>query len=205
MATIALAAPPPGRVVVARFGPEVGLPSAQVRALAMGADGLLYVGGEGGVCRFDGARCEAVPLIPGAEPLTQRLVNVQGVVYAQTRAGLWQIAPGAPKQLTTSGEARPNAGISPAAAGGVWVATGVELLRVQDGAVVERRDTFGVEPWAVLDRGGTLYLGTSDGAWTLGDEGVTPLANLGVRAFLEDGDGLLVAREDGVWRLLHGD
>jgi class 3 adenylate cyclase len=204
MATIALAAPPPGRVVVARFGPEAGLPSAQVRALALGPDGLLYVGGEGGVCRFDGARCEAVPLIPGEEPLTQRLVNVGGVVYAQTRAGLWQIAPGTPKQLTTQGEARANASISPAAAGGLWVATGVELLRVQGGAVVERRDTFGVEPWAVLEQAGSLYLGSPDGAWTLGDEGVTPLANLGVRAFLEDGEGLLVAREDGVWRLLHG-
>ena len=48
-------------------------------------------------------------------------------------------------------------------------ALGVELLRVQDGAVVERRDTFGIEPWAVLDRGGTIYLGATDGAplWAL--------------------------------------
>jgi ligand-binding sensor domain-containing protein len=68
----------PGRQItqygLRSWGPDEGLPTGAVRALAQGSDGWLWIGTHEGLCRFDGIRFSRPAEIGGRE-LTLRGVS----------------------------------------------------------------------------------------------------------------------------------
>ena len=78
-----------GSFLITLFGAGDGLQHAAVFALATGPDGLLYVGTEAGVERFDGQSFSPVPgPVGGGDPTVLALIWHEGALWAQSSSGV---------------------------------------------------------------------------------------------------------------------
>lgn len=82
---------PARNVRFVNYGADDGLPSLSVYAVAQDADGFLWVGTRGGLCRFDGVRFRTV--LPGKR-VTSLAVDGDNRVWAGTTDGLVVRTPG---------------------------------------------------------------------------------------------------------------
>jgi signal transduction histidine kinase/ligand-binding sensor domain-containing protein len=154
-----------------------GAPSG-VRALAQSADGVLWIGANSGLYRFDGMRFEPFEP-PSSRPLPALSVsallalpdgtlwigyNVGGVsVLARREVVSYGQRDGLPEG-TVNAFARDSAG-------DVWAATTTGLARLRGGrwhrVGAESGFPGGMTPWLLVDRRGTLWAPTPAGVFVL--------------------------------------
>jgi hypothetical protein len=230
LAFVPSAAVPYAQQLSERFGLDEGLPSLDVRAVAVSAAGTVLVGTAGGLVESRGGRFVAVPAL-GSEPVTSITTRDATTVVA-TRSALWRRdGGGAWRHLTDLGRgARALALADPAAQaeGAVVVATDEELLLCCDdrGGVekIPTPETLRLLDVAVGSSGCPLLIAAEQGAWlrecgerpwqrllpAAGDRSWAPiqveaiLLGEGRRLALASPQGLALRSAEGVWRLLDG-
>ncbi|MCB9793936.1 MAG: hypothetical protein H6741_14545 [Alphaproteobacteria bacterium] len=199
LAMTALATPPPGRVSAARFGPEHGLPGAQVRALALEDAGTLLVGTEAGACRFDGQRCEALPAPEGMERAFVSGIHARGgSTWVSTALGVFRVD-GEQATLLDSHVLSvfrsafvhtPEGALLLVDEAGVWRVEELGLTRL-----VGPEAGWG---WEAAWHEGRVYLGGPEGLFALEGEALTRLGQEPVRGLLPAPEGLLVGTTQGL-------
>lgn len=212
------AAPPPGEVPVAVFGPAEGLPGAQVRALALGESGELFVGTESGLARFDGRRFTAID-VPGSHqqgaerPFFTSLLEVDGTLLGQTLGSVLVASP-APQLLAERVADDVNSAITRAPDGRVLLASDVGLFAWRPGEAA-LSPLVDAEVVAASGLGDSLprfravhaeaegvWLGSVEGLWRLEEGRLEHRDPRPVRSFLQsERHGLIVGREDGLYAL----
>lgn len=121
---------PPGRLPFVTYGAEVGFGSWSVEALAQDERGHLWVGGEGGLFRYDGSRFRAVEGEACSGIIRQIVAGRGGVLWCLTVDGLarrsqgrWEavgVAQGPVSMLAVDGQGR------------LWLTTAGGLLRERE-------------------------------------------------------------------------
>ncbi|MCB9798056.1 MAG: hypothetical protein H6741_35710 [Alphaproteobacteria bacterium] len=199
LAMTALAAPPPGRVIAARFGAEHGLPGAQVRAMALSEDGALMVGTEAGACRFDGQRCEALPAPEGMERAFVSGIHARGgSTWVSTALGVFRVD-GEQATLLDSHVLSvfrsafvedPEGALLLVDEAGVWSVGEAGLERL-----VGPEAGWG---WEATMHDGALHVGGPEGLFVLRDGALERLGERPVRGLLSTSEGLLVGTTEGL-------
>ncbi len=117
-----------------------GLPHNKVQALTQGPDGLLWIGTEGGLARFDGVR--VMPFEPPRAPQLARTVVTalytapDGAVWIGSEGLLYRYRDGRVTTFTVPDEQRPFVrAIRQAPDGTIWIGAGGMLCRLAGGKV----------------------------------------------------------------------
>ncbi|MBP7864466.1 MAG: protein kinase [Acidobacteria bacterium] len=160
------------------WGPDDGLPTGAVRALAQAADGWIWVGTDDGLCRFDGVRFYPFSVDDNARNPVRQVTALEpepgGGVWVGTRgSGLLRWRQG--KLVPMAGEAgKPGTTITALARdreGDLWAGTsdrGVYRLVGESMRRYTRRDGLPSDLVSGLwgDPAGGVWVGTADGALT---------------------------------------
>lgn len=190
-----------GSFLITLFGTGAGLQHAAVFALATGPDGVLYVGTEAGVERFDGQSFSPVPGPVGArDPSAFALTWHEGDLWAQTHTGVWRSKAGKVEIVSSEEVRSPVARFSTGPDGSLWLANDAGVWTVGPNGLVEVWPDIAWRPRVVLADGGGYWVGAAEGLWRV-DLGKAPSQRLAVpvRALLEVGGRLIVGREDGIF------
>ncbi len=157
-----------------------GLPRAPILAIDESPEGYLWIGGRGGIHRFDGQtwRALAAKLAPATvrspeAPLGNSreilLEDRNGNAWIDTASGLWRRDP-AGELLAVPLPLPPPGAVSALfedSLGNLWVGGEGTLVRLTDGAVVAWTTAEGLSTNAVRsvfeDRAGTVWIGTDGG------------------------------------------
>ncbi|HYN44083.1 MAG TPA: hypothetical protein VE129_20065, partial [Thermoanaerobaculia bacterium] len=121
-----------------------GEPFGEARAIAVEADGTAWIGTDGkGIVRWDGAgftRIGAEAGLPGGS--SRVVLPTRGGLLIGTDRGLVRLEGGRVRPVDAVNRALDDPWIAALAevGGDLWVATSYSVLRVKDGAVVERLD-----------------------------------------------------------------
>jgi signal transduction histidine kinase/ligand-binding sensor domain-containing protein len=208
---------PLGRCSLQGWHIKDGLPSESVRALAQTADGRLWAATVGGLARFDGRRWTNVE-VPSALRAAAAEINH---VRAQPSGAVWLGSGHRGPLLYDEGVVRgftPDDGLATtisevrafAANGGeVWMATADQVFRVAEGRFVAHAlgGLAGTQITALtIDDRGSVWVGTSRGAFTLVGSELAPAPQLPagapVTAIYEDRRKVLwVAAGDSLFAL----
>jgi signal transduction histidine kinase/ligand-binding sensor domain-containing protein len=193
------AIPPSVRVtqlVVDTWTTNDGLPQDRVQAVAQTLDGLLWVGTEAGLARFDGHRfiVFAPPQFPNLrnESITALRGSRDGALWIGTASGgLYRVDGSRPARLAWPGGVEPGAvwDIIEDPGGVIWLATAAGLARVTRGAVELVASDAG--PIFALAR-------TADGSWWLGGRRGLFLWSAGVLRRFTEADGYRWGRISGL-------
>jgi signal transduction histidine kinase/CheY-like chemotaxis protein/ligand-binding sensor domain-containing protein len=182
---------------------DFGIPSRIYRALLVDSRGVLWVGGDGGLSRFDRGRVTRV--FSGAMEANVHAImeDGSGTVWVAANNGLHRFD-GASERVYTTRDGLPENlvfGVASAPDGAIWVGThrgSLAELRAGSFRTYTARD--GVPPGGILallaDRDGSLWIGTEGGglgrfaggkftAYQTRDG----LSNQVVRCLLEDAEG----------------
>lgn len=207
-ASPARAAPPPGRVPVATFGPAEGLTGGQVRALALTPDGTLLVGTEVGVSRFDGRRfspIEVAPVEDGEPPFFSSLLSTPTATLGQLNGGVVRIEGDEAELLLRLDTDDVNTGQAVDAQGRVVLANeqGLQRFDPATGTLETLLEPTGAPLPAFravsVDEDG-VWLGAASGLYRWEDGALSQHHARPVRAFLDHpGHGLLVGGNDGLF------
>ena len=184
---------------------DFGISSRIYRALLVDSRGALWVGGDGGLARFDRGRVTRV--FSGAMETNVHAImeDAAGTVWVGANNGLHRFE-GASEHVYTTRDGLPENlvfGVAPAPDGGIWVGTHRgSLAELRDGAfrIYTARD--GIPPGGILtllaDRDGSLWIGTEGGGLCRFARGKFSsyqtrdgLSNQVVRCLLEDSEGSL--------------
>lgn len=163
---------------VRTWGPDDGLPTGTVRALAQTTDGWLWVGTDDGLCRFDGVRFFPIPADDATRSPIRQVTALEpepdGGIWVGTRGcGLFRWRQG--KMVATTGDTgKPGTTITALARdrdGVLWAGTtdrGVYRLTGRSARRFTRQDGLPSDLvtglWA--DSAGGVWVGTSDGGLT---------------------------------------
>ncbi len=193
-------------------GPAAG---AVYRLLAA-ADGGVWVAAEAGLFRADAGRLQPVALPSGAGRVVALAHAADGTAVAALPDRLLVDPAGAAREIPLPGFDDLRSLASGAAGGDVWlwVGTGQGLLGIAaDGRIVRRPLKQHELETLLLDRHGTLWIGSDDGLWRL-PAGELPqrvrISALGtghwIRSLHEDRNGVLWVgtQVDGLFRLSAG-
>jgi len=194
---------------VRAYGTEEGLPSMAVRALEFGPDGALWVGTLGGLCRFDGADFERLPLPGQGELGATRIESLHrdagGRIWIGTFAsGVWVFEDGRFLQAAPTGVIRRVGKILSTPDGAVWMAGSQAAVAVEGEvrALDLGRRPDGRPPQVldvdVLDDG-RVRLDTSAGVMTGGVDGVELESERVVTGRVTDAAGRALERRSGDW------
>jgi signal transduction histidine kinase/ligand-binding sensor domain-containing protein len=153
---------------------ENGLPQNTVQALVQTRDGLVWLGTEVGLVRFDGNGFavfdrNSSPALPGND-IHCLLETRDGALWIGTSEGLARWKDGVVTAFSSK-DGLPGSGIRTlveAANGALWVWTDLGLARFQEGRFVEDTTATGLQANAITgvisDGEGTLWVGTQDSA-----------------------------------------
>ena len=188
---------------------DQGLPQNYVRALAQTRDGCLWVGGDDGVARFDGARFVSFGLQAGLQsgPVRTLLGDSHGVLWiGGASGGLTRFQDGQFTTLTTR-DGMPSDSVTALAeddAGQIWIGTeaGLAVWSGHSLAMPQLAQDFKDKRITALfrDRHGTLWLAAAkSGVFRLRDSHFLPLADASVSEILEDPHCLLVDKGGRLW------
>ncbi|HET8646229.1 MAG TPA: two-component regulator propeller domain-containing protein, partial [Vicinamibacteria bacterium] len=180
VAAAALVCPPPAaaldpRKLLTQYGHDAwqvedGLPQSNVKAIHQTRDGYLWLATEEGLARFDGVRFTVFD----AASTPEMRVNAVNTLFEDEAGSLWIGTHGGGLLRYEGGRFtaygvpdRPLLRVTGLAAGpprGLWVGTGLGLLRTDGGplALHPRSEELGVTGVIAMrtDRRGTLWMGT---------------------------------------------
>ena len=206
--------------VAERFGPEQGLPDADVRSLAEDASGGLWVGTTGGLVylRAGDRSPQRPPELPANTTIYSLLVDRLETLWIATQKGLVRHTPRSTVTLTPA-HGLPSDFIVTLAEdhlGSLWVGTfqgGLSRLRDHLFTAWTQREGLSSNLVSSIteDRDGALWIGTQDGLNRLEDGRITVfrqadgLVHDGVVSLLADQDGSLwVGTRGGLSHLRQG-
>ncbi len=190
-----------GSFLITLFGAGDGLQHAAVFALATGPDGLLYVGTEAGVERFDGQSFSPVPgPVGGGDPTVLALIWHEGALWAQSSSGVWRSKSGKVEFVSSGMVSSPVAGFSIGPEGSLWLANEAGVWTAGPDGLVEVWPDVPWRPTAVLPDANGAWVGSVEGLWRV-DKGKEPERRSAesVRALLEVVGRVVVGREDGIF------
>jgi hypothetical protein len=209
--TVEARAPGPGCAVDAPAGPDAGLPSGHVTAMAAHR-GALYVGTfDGGLARLEGRRF--VP-VEGAPRFVNVLLSDGDALWIGTAKGLARL--GADGRVTRPSLGLPGEHVNSLAAGPdgtLWVATGKGLFGLRGGRVRLVDERAGLPARIVhsvaVTADGAVWAGTAGGVARLGPDGVRTYTQAAgslphdwVTSLLPDGNAVIAGTYDaGLARL----
>jgi len=193
----ALAAEPPGRLILDTVPPEAGLPGDTARALAVGPPGVLYVGSRGGVSVFDGERFRSIEPPPDlAVSHVNALLWHDETLYVSSQVGVWRMRDGRTDVLADETGQHIHAQWAVGPDGTVYLADPHGIRRV-DGdrlTLVEAGHARGV----AVGPDGAIWVAGMDGVRRVGES--DPVVPSRTRRLLMLADGTLaVGAEDGLW------
>jgi signal transduction histidine kinase/CheY-like chemotaxis protein/ligand-binding sensor domain-containing protein/HPt (histidine-containing phosphotransfer) domain-containing protein len=207
-----------GTHAVVTYGSEQGLAATGIQALVQDPQGLIWVGTEEGVYRFDGRRFRRFAEAEGLRgAVTVLLRGGDGGLWVGTDKGLFRIQGAAVQGFgpDRGGPTEPVEALREDLSGRLWV--GTRSLCLWGGVQEGFRPMTGVPLGGVLafgaSRPGRVWLATADGRLFLGEEGqglpswipkgaFPKPAGDSVQALVEDLQGRLWARSRrGLWRL----
>ncbi len=171
-----------------RFTTADGLPSDRVWALAQDDKGVIWIGTEEGLARWDGARFTRVG---ESRPWILALLPAAGGdLWVATESGLMIARDGQFQQTIIR---KPVMALAPSPGGGIWMARTRSLLRYRDGQTTEipvQRPVFALK----TDRQGNVWVGSEVGLFRIDDrtDTLVPMdPERWVLALLEDREGSL--------------
>ena len=199
----AAAGGPPGRFMTRVFGPVEGMPGASVRALVQAGPGVLYVGTEHGLARFDGRAFTKVRL---PEAVDRTIVTALGwdgeALYGQTHRGVFRLRRGQGSVVERTGTLEVNAGFHRAGDGALYLANHVGVWKAtRSGLALLARTAAGHPLRAVWAGKGVVLTGGRSGVYLLDGDALIRVGDGAVRSFVQDGEAVLVGLESGVRRL----
>jgi signal transduction histidine kinase/CheY-like chemotaxis protein/ligand-binding sensor domain-containing protein len=144
---------------------EAGLPSDVAQNIFQTSDGYLWVGSEGGLSRFDGARFATfrVANSPGLAANHVRALweDAAGNLWVGTQNGLSRYRDGRFERIGTFD--KPVAGVTGDSKGSVWIATtGAGLWEYRDGRLISHADEPVLRGHSELVR---LFVDSTDRLW----------------------------------------
>lgn len=162
------ALPLSGEYALRVFTKEQGLPENQVQCLLQSRDGFVWIGTRKGLARFDGVKFNVfdrsnTPFIE-SDDFRFLAEDVQGNLWASTRAGLLEIRDGQCRPLNPGNELpMPSAPLLlPGKQGELWIGAGGWLIRHDGAASIIYGRSNGVEAAICSleeDDTGTLWIG----------------------------------------------
>ena len=182
-----------------------GLPSNSFRALLLDSQGVLWIGVDKGLARFDRGRSTLV-FTGGFESNVHVLFEYPaGTVWVGANNGLHRFENGVERVFTTRDGLPDNSiwGLAPGAGGGLWIGThSGALCEYRQGRIraVDRRGDQGQTSILTLlaDRDGALWIGTDGGGISRLAEGKFSsyqtrdgLSSQVIRCLFEDAEGSL--------------
>ncbi len=200
------------------FGEKEGVPGNSVLAAAEDPRGVLWVGTNAGLVRFENGRFERVAEAVSLGPIKSLLATREGTVWVGSDVGLMRIAAGTSRTYGVA-DGLPGTSITALAqdkAGTVWVGTAQGLARL-DGDRFVASPVAGIQdPFIAAlrgDREGSLWIGTNEGllrrsGGRLEHLGMRDgLPNNAIQTLFEDQNGSLWAgiRGGGLTRFKEGD
>ncbi len=161
-----------------RYGVAEGLPSADVRVVALGADGGALAGGDAGLARLTPGRARAEPLAAQLPLVWAIFEEAPGKILVGGVEGLVTVQGGRahPRGLTTGGKPPMVRAIERARDGALWLATSEGVMRLRGDEV----DPVGPAQ-GLPDRRVTTILTDAEGGVWVATEGA-PLGRLTRRA-----------------------
>jgi signal transduction histidine kinase/ligand-binding sensor domain-containing protein len=136
---IASAPKAPASHQIRRWTTEDGLPQNRIACLQQTRDGYLWLGSWFGLARFDGARftvfnTQNTPML-GSDTITALAEDADGALWIGTADGLVKFQHGVFQRFTTTNGLPANRieKIAPAHAGGIWLQSGMAVVRGQAG------------------------------------------------------------------------
>ena len=149
---------------------QIGLPTANIRALLLDSHGVLWIGADGGLARFENGR--ATPVFSGGKETNVHVLleYPAGTVWAGANDGLHRFVDGAERVFTTRDGLPDNSiwGLAQGPDGQLWVGTHTGGLSAYRGGEFHHYgQREGLSNGGVLtllsDRDGALWIGTDGG------------------------------------------
>ncbi len=171
---------------IRRFDEANGLPTRAVHGVAAGKDGLLWVLSDGGLCRFDGARFEAIPLPqPHSAPYEQLFLDSTGRWWITTVGsnelifgdrGAWQtLRIAGANQILSVADRRENGATV------VYIAASNGLYRYRNAALEPAPQSLEKPPTALLGEGDALWVASAAGLVRFGADAASSQSARGLR------------------------
>jgi len=195
--------------VVAALRVADGLPSDDIRKVAVMRDGSLWIGTFAGAAHVSNGRVVGVATELAGAIVYAITEDQRGQRWFGTSTGLWRQTGTSLSRVELPGPTDPAVlHVLADRDGNLWIGRSIGLQRRSDDGHIETLNGFDVRILALLeDRQGDLWIGSEGGLDELVDGDVLPLAaaegltDQGIYGVLEDRDGVIWASgENGLFR-----